>query len=244
MKIKTFSLPAGQTCPGALECKSMAVKDKETGKLSIKDGNKTVFRCFAASQEAQYTNVYNSRQQNLKVLKSLRGSVKMMADYLEEGLLKKGELKFGKGNAKLDKAVTDKETIRIHVSGDFFKQSYFDAWVEVARRNPDKHFYAYTKSLNFWVSRLVELEEVNNFVLTASRGGRFDYLINDHDLREAIVVFSENEAFAQGLEIDHDDTHAMKPGPNFALLIHGTQPKGSEAASALRTLKGKGSYSK
>jgi hypothetical protein len=31
---------------------------------------------------------------------------------------------------------------------------------------------------------------------------------------------------------------------DFALLIHGTQPKGSEAATALKALKGKGSYSR
>ena len=48
-----------------------------------------------------------------------------------------------------------------------------------------------------------------------------------------------------GLEIDHDDTHAFESDESFALLLHGTQPAGSEAADALKVLKkkGKGSYS-
>ena len=66
-------------------------------------------------------------------------------------------------------------------------------------------------------------------------------------LRSAKVVFSEAEAEKLGLEIDHDDSHAARPSlrdQDFALLIHGTQPAGSEAAKALKELKGKGSYSR
>jgi len=60
-------------------------------------------------------------------------------------------------------------------------------------------------------------------------------------------VFSEAEAVDLGLFIDHDDSHAANPtwrDESFALLIHGTQPKGTEAATALKALKGKGSYSR
>ena len=52
-------------------------------------------------------------------------------------------------------------------------------------------------------------------------------MITTYNLKEAIVVYSEQEAYDLGLEIDHDDTHAIKnDGKSFALLIHGTQPKG------------------
>jgi hypothetical protein len=51
------------------------------------------------------------------------------------------------------------------------------------------------------------------------------------------VVFHPDEAAALGLEIDHDETHALYGKSNFALLIHGTQPKGTNAASAIKTLK-------
>jgi hypothetical protein len=88
---------------------------------------------------------------------------------------------------------------------------------------------------------------LENFVLTASYGGRDDHLINEFGMRSAKVVFSQAEAEKLGLEIDHDDSHAAKPSlrnQDFALLIHGTQPKGSAASEALRALKGKGSYSR
>jgi len=51
------------------------------------------------------------------------------------------------------------------------------------------------------------------------------------------VVYSEREAENLGLEIDHDDTHAAFGKENFALLIHGTQPKGSAASEALKQIK-------
>jgi hypothetical protein len=56
----------------------------------------------------------------------------------------------------------------------------------------------------------------------------------------ARVVFSEQEARDLGLAIDHDDSHAMTHGPDFALLVHGTQPKGSDAAAAVRALRDAG----
>ena len=134
--------------------------------------------------------------------------------------------------------------VRVHVGGDFFSLAYFDAWLETARRNPTKLFYAYTKSLNFWVARLDAIP--SNFKLNASRGGRNDELIDAHGLKSAEVVFSESEAEAKGLEIDHDDSHAFTQEKSFALLLHGQQASGSNASVALKELKkqGKGSYSK
>jgi hypothetical protein len=37
-------------------------------------------------------------------------------------------------------------TVRIHESGDFYSQTYFDAWCEIAKGRPDLNFYAYTKT--------------------------------------------------------------------------------------------------
>jgi hypothetical protein len=138
--------------------------------------------------------------------------------------------------------------VRIHTGGDFYSQRYFDAWLEVARQRPRTIFYFYTKSLRYWVSRLEEVGDghtpgtVPNFVPTASRGGREDHLIEAHSLRSASVVFSEAEAGALRLEIDHDDSHAMRHGPDFALLIHGPQPAGSEASKAISDLRKQGEY--
>jgi len=141
----------------------------------------------------------------------------------------------------------DAGIVRIHVAGDFFNQDYMLAWWLTASENPNTLFYAYTKSLRYWNNIVNEMPILDNFVLTASYGGRDDHLIKPMGLRSAKVVFSEAEAEKLGLEIDHDDSHAARPSmrnQDFALLIHGTQPKGSEAATALKALKGIGSYSR
>lgn len=221
--VVTFSLPAGKTCPGANECKSMAVE--LNGKRHIVDGKFTKFRCFAASQEVLYTNTYKARLHNLNLIKSVIRSVPKTTELILTSLPK--SLNY----------------LRDHVSGDFFSQNYFDAWMEVARSRPEVLFYAYTKSLPFWVARLDAIPD--NFVLTASVGGKHDHLIDQYNLRSARVVYSEAEAKGLGLSIDHDDSLAMTHGPSFALLLHGTQPEGSEAAQAWTKLRltGKSGYS-
>ena len=226
--IYTFSLPAGRTCPGAMECKSMAVAkaDKETGVVtrSIKDGPHCRFRCFAASQEVLYKNTYNQRAYNLGALKAAKG-MRAKANLIHDSLPAKAEY------------------VRVHVSGDFYSQEYFNAWMEVAYERPDVTFYAYTKSIPFWVNYGYEIP--HNFVLTASVGGKYDPLIGVERLRSATVVFTEAEADKLGLKIDHDDSLAMNHGPSFALLLHGTQPKGTEAAKAWKEIKATvGGYSK
>lgn len=216
-----FSLLSGWTCPGAKEC--LAKVDKATGKII--DGVHQVFRCYSAMMEAMYPNVFKLRKHNTDLLtgKTFEEMVNLICESLPI-------------HAKY---------IRVHIGGDFFSQAYFDSWMEVARRHPSIVFYAYTKSLRFWVERLASIPP--NFRLTASRGGTHDHLIETHGLRCAEVFYSESEANIRGLEIDHDDSHAYGEEPkSFALLIHGTQPKGSEAAKALSALRKSGwsGYSK
>ena len=220
LKLKTFTLPAGHTCPGAKDCLSRA--NRETGK--IQDGPDTEFRCFAASAEAMYPSLRNMVWRNFELIKAtLKKSVDACADLICESLPKKFDI------------------MRVHVGGDYFNVKYLQAWIEVAKRNPDKIFYSYSKSLHFF--KQFALPE--NLVLTASRGGKYDNMIDLHGWKEALVVYSEQEAIDKGLEIDHDDTHAAFGKDNFALLIHGTQPKGSAASVALSKLRrqGKGGYS-
>jgi hypothetical protein len=148
----------------------------------------------------------------------------------------------------IEASLPKQDIVRIHVGGDFFNQNYFDAWILVSERNPDKTFYAYTKSLPFWINRFEKLGRAGtvNFKLTASRGGKRDDLIAEFDLKEAVVVFTEEQAEEKGLIIDHDDTLAYLQDKSFALLLHGAQPAKSEASKALQVLKkkGKGGYSK
>lgn len=223
-KVYSFDLLSGHNCPYARDCKSMVVV--EDSKRKVVDGPHTDFRCFSASQEALFTNVYNLRKENTKILEiaGKQGS-QAVADTLQAIMPK---------NAGI---------IRIHVGGDFKTKTYFNGWIELAKRRPDVLFYAYTKSLPFWLSAKIP----DNFVLTASKGGMKDELIGQHNLRQAIVVESEKQAADLGLEIDHTDELAANPekrNQNFALLVHGIQPKGSKWAKAVQSLKGVGSYSR
>lgn len=217
-KVYSFDLLSGVDCPFAHECHSRA-DVQEDGSRKIKDGPHTKFRCFSASQEVLFTNTYKSRKRNHDAIHSLETS-DAMADALCDALPK------------------DARVIRIHVSGDMFSHKYFLAWCKVAERNENVLFYAYTKSLVYWVRSRDKVPA--NLVLTASYGGRNDHLIAEHGLRSAKVVFSQQEADELGLEVDHDDVHAADPAranQDFALLIHGVQPKGSKAAEALKILK-------
>lgn len=216
-KVYGFSLLSGHDCPFAKLCQSKAIMGRNL-KRTIEDGKDTKFRCFSAQQEAQYDDVYLHRLANHMVMHSLKDRW-AMADAIEKAIPE------------------DAGIIRIHIAGDFFSNEYFMAWVIVASRKPEVLFYAYTKSLQYWVRNRDYLP--GNLVLTASRGGRSDQLIKKYNLREARVVFSEAEAVKYGLEIDDNDSTACDPAKasqSFALLLHGSQPAGTPAAKALSKL--------
>lgn len=214
-RVYTFSLMSGHTCPYAKDCHSKAVQNGD--KWNIEDGPHTQFRCFSASQDILFSALRAQRTFNMQILDVAARSTIEAANIINDSLPR------------------DANVIRIHVGGDFKTQNYFDAWKWVTYCNPNITFYAYTKSLPFWVKRINDIP--TNFHLTASHGGYRDDLIDKYNLRYAKVVFSVAEAKKLRLTIDHDDSHAAKPGPSFALLLHGTQPKGSVAAAALKKLK-------
>ena len=218
-----FNLPAGKTCPGALYCKSFAVV-QYNGKRKIQDGDNTIFRCFAASSEVQYDAVFQNRRNNMEIIvETLRISVEECAKTIDYAL-----------NFHRTK---NTQLVRIHESGDFFSKAYLDAWITVARNNPDLKFYCYSKSLPFFLtddldSGLIDLPE--NFFMTASYGGQWDHLIDRNYFPRYAKVFKfEEEAISEGLEIDHDDSHCFGDSP-FGLLVQGTQPKGSTWGAAIR----------
>jgi hypothetical protein len=80
--------------------------------------------------------------------------------------------------------------------------------------------------------------------LNASYGGKQDSLIEQYNLKSVKVVYTVEQA--GNLVIDHDDTSAFMQDKSFALLLHGTQPKASEASKALSKLRklGIGGYGK
>jgi hypothetical protein len=218
-RLYSFDTLSGSNCPFAKECKSQVVYQGE-GKFKLIDGPHTKFRCFSASAEVLFPAVRNLRLQNSGLHSIAAQSVQLTVDTI------------------LPQIPHNAEIIRLSVGGDFSTQNYFDAWIKVCELRPEIEFYAYTKSLPFWVKRLGAIPR--NLRLTASYGGYRDDLIGKHNLRSATVVFSEGEAKRLGLQIDHTDEIAYREGPSFALLIHGIQPAGSAAAQAIQTMKRKG----
>ena len=227
----TFDLPAGHACPFAKECRSCA--DRCTGKLT--DGKHVKFRCYGATSEAMFPNVRAKRWQNYELLQSA-GLKKpfAMAELINASLPDWNGL------------------VRIHADGDdFFNSAYFRAWCEVAQHRPGKVikfngkvqilgtiFYAYSKAIPY----IIRGEQPDNLRIVASEGGTHDALLKRSGYRTAKVVFSEAEAKRLKLKIDHDDSSPWYTDESFALLIHGTQPKGSEAGEAMKQLKKRGWY--
>lgn len=226
-----FSLPAGYACPHAGVCKTFA--DRTTGLImdlpQFTGTEADEFRCFAAMSETRPA-VRAARWHNWDLLRETMyqngNQVTLLADLIDLSLMHQPE----------------KELVRVHESGDFWTEVYMHAWIMVAKRRPKQTFYAFTKSLGMWLS----LKDImpNNFKLTASCGGTLDYLIPKHTNvfeRIAYVVYTEEDALAKGLEIDHDDSHCLGNKP-FALLVHGSQRAGSDASKALAKRKKEGKF--
>lgn len=150
------------------------------------DINRGEYKCYAASAE-RFPGVREHRWGNFDLVK----------DGIKPDLPK------------------DCTNVRIHMAGDFFNQNYFDMWLEIAKENPTINFWAYTKSLSYWVKRLNEIP--NNLVLTASYGGREDALIEQYSLKNVIVYKTENDV-PKYRPIDTNDDCARVPGLDFALI--------------------------
>lgn len=204
-KVYSLDLLAGHTCPFAHNCLSRVIEGK------IQDGKHTKFRCYAASLEVLYKNVYAAHKFNTDLVRAAPDIFSLLHSSMPKNL----------------------GVLRIHSSGDFFNQKYFDAYVKLAELNADRLFYAYTKNLNVWIKRKNNLPP--NLVLTASYGGKLDHLIKPNKLRYAKVILYKEDS--NDLEIDDNDSHAADPSKrnqNFCLLIHGQQMPNSEAQRALQ----------
>jgi len=214
VKVYGTSLPSGFSCPGALDCLSKA--DQYTGKIT--DGSEMEFRCFMASIEAYSNSLRALVWNNFSILRRAK-TREAMVEALDAGF------------------PADADAVRPGIGGDFFNYNHFAAWMDVARRHPNVLVYCYTKSINYWVDFMEREEIPHNMEINGSEGGRYDSLLTEYGLKTAKVVFHPAEAVALGLEVDHNEMHAIRPGPSFALLIHGTQSKGSDAAAAIKQLK-------
>lgn len=208
---QSFSIPAGYSCPGALNCLTK-VKAGKIVDLQTPDENGLTYRCYAASLEAVYPSLNAKLNFNFKLLqstKSERELVALICRSLPDSLKVRGG------------------ALRVHIHGDFYSYRYLCAWFAVAEFFPLVRFYAYTKSLNFLTQyQYYKGTFPPNFSLTWSHGSKYDHLGPALGIKSVRLVTGQEEARALGLEIDHDDSHALHGSTDFALEPHGTQPKG------------------
>ena len=210
-RVYSLDLLAGVTCPGARNCRGVCKNSK------VVDGPYCEFRCYAASGEARLRGTYNVHFYNTSLLKKCR-TVDEFVQLIEKSI---------PSNAGV---------IRPHSSGDWFSYNYLLAMYIVATRHPNILFYCYTKSLHF-VKKLVESlpsqEGVDlpngqlapNFYVTGSRGGKYDHLIEGLGIRVATVYQTAADAPPNEV-VCLDEVPATTRGGNFALVLHGVQPKG------------------
>ena len=208
---QSFSIPAGYTCPGALNCLTK-VKNGKIIDQQTPDKNGLTYRCYAASLEAVYPSLNAKLNYNFKLLretKNIKEMVALISNSLPNNLRAHGG------------------ALRVHIHGDFYNYEYLCAWFAVADFYPAIRFYSYTKSLNLLAKyKEQNLQFPSNYSLTWSHGSKFDNLGESLGIKSARVVKDPEEARALGLEVDHDDTHALHGSKDFALEPHGTQPKG------------------
>jgi len=110
------------------------------------------------------------------------------------------------------------DTVRVHDSGDFYSQGYFDAWCWIARAFPNITFYAYTKSLDLDLSGAP-----HNFRVTQSLGGKFDGLVNLGKPHSRIFTSHEDRTAADYVDGNLTDAYAIEGETRIGLVYHGNK---------------------
>lgn len=201
-----FDIPAGYTCPAASLCQ--AYSDKRTGK--IVRGKGAQFLCYAAKLESAFPAVRRAHWFNFETLKTIGlNDSAGMADAIIESMPR-----YASGAIKA-------KVVRIHTSGDFFNQAYFDAWKLVAERLPEVTFFGYTKVLP-----LLSQPRPDNMHLAYSHGGKYDAAASESGVTTSYVVSDIAEAESMGLPVacptatSPDDYGYIVRGESFALVFH------------------------
>jgi len=108
--------------------------------------------------------------------------------------------------------------IRIHDSGDFYSIKYLNKWVQIAKDNKGVIFYAYTKSIKFFINGLLLPK---NLKIIFSEGSKTDNLINVNKHRHA-RIFKTSEALINAGYIDasNNDLKAITSNKKVGLVYH------------------------
>jgi len=108
--------------------------------------------------------------------------------------------------------------VRIHDSGDFYSPLYLQKWVDIANDNKDVIFYAYTKSIKFFVEGFTV---PTNLKIIFSEGSKRDDLINVNIHRHARIFKTSNELKAAGyIDASANDLQAITDNKKVGLIFH------------------------
>ena len=115
--------------------------------------------------------------------------------------------------------------IRIHDSGDFYSVKYLQKWIQIAEFNPSIIFYAYTKSIKFFVNDLFTDTDTlllpDNMKIIFSEGSKTDELINAREHRHARIFKTSEELNASGyIDASENDLQAITENKKVGLIFH------------------------
>ena len=115
--------------------------------------------------------------------------------------------------------------VRIHDSGDFYSVKYLQKWIQIAEFNPSIIFYAYTKSIKFFVNDLFPdtdtLALPDNMKIIFSEGSKTDNLINAREHRHARIFKTSEDLNAAGyIDASSNDLQAITDNKKVGLIFH------------------------
>lgn len=152
--------------------------------------------CYAKQGRYTMKNVVNARMHNLSLSVSEFFVQVVIADL---------------------KRMRNVNTVRIHDSGDFYNQEYYNKWCDIAKALPLITFYAYTKTLDMdiWTNK------PDNLKITQSLGGKHDNLVNLNMPHSRIFADDEARINAGYVDGNVNDVPAIEGIVQIGLVYHG-----------------------
>ena len=115
--------------------------------------------------------------------------------------------------------------VRIHDGGDFYSEKYTEKWISIAKMCKDVRFYAYTKSVSYFLNKNLP----KNLYITYSYGGKEDHLIDPKRHRHCHIFKDVDSLKRNGyLDVSKDDSLTCFKTRNkkIGIVYHG--PKSYE----------------
>lgn len=185
-----------------------ALKSKD-GTFTCPMAGRCATGCYARQGAYVWTNVANAYEARLALTKT-KGFEQVIVYHIDK-LIKKHK--------------TGTIMIRIHDAGDFYSESYYEAWNTIAKsyqNEPRVKFYAYTKQVEM-LKRLAS-NRASNFEIIYSFGGKQDELIQTETDRHSFVFQDETSLNKLGyINASHDDMLALTQNNKVGLTYHGTK---------------------